>query len=347
MIHEFKAIINAYSQWAPQQKAVLATIVKVKGSAYRKEGTRMLVFENGNTIGAISGGCVEKEVVMQSASIFKNKENFKIVEYDGRYRLGCEGVIYVLLEAFSISKENLELIQQYLNKRIPFRISSYFEIQKNNASGFGSVIQLEANKNIPVSAQPVKITKNSSCYTQQIKPNFRLWIIGAEHDAIPLCNFAANLGWEVIVVASLKHPKTIKDFPLAYQIINEDLHTIALNTIDKQTAIVLMQHNFAKDLMSLIALKNTSPLYLGILGSKSRKERLLNAFIERHLEVKDEFLAQIYGPAGIDLGAETPEEIAISIVTEVLAISRKSNIQHLNNKSPKPASKYLKHSSCR
>lgn len=332
MIHEFKAILKAYSQQEPQQKAVLATIVEVKGSAYRREGTRMLVFENGDTVGAISGGCVEKEVVLQSASIFERKQHYKIMAYDGRYRLGCEGVIYILLEAFSISKENIELIQQYFKKRISFNIVSYFDIQKNKTNGYGSVIQLGAHKSISVSGQPVTITKNLSSYTQLIQPGFRLWIIGAEHDALPLCNFAVNLGWEVTVVASPQHPKTPKDFPLAHQIINDAFHTINLDHIDKQTAIVLMQHNFAKDLRALMALKNTTPAYIGVLGSVTRKERLLNAFIERYLEVEDEFLAQIYGPAGINIGAETPEEIAISIITEILAIARKSKVQHLSFK---------------
>ena len=103
MIHELKEIIN--QALANQQKGlknVLATVVYLEGSSYRKPGVRMLISEDLNTVGAVSGGCVEKEIIHRANSVFLNNQS-KIITYDGRYKLGCEGILYILLEPFFIS----------------------------------------------------------------------------------------------------------------------------------------------------------------------------------------------------------------------------------------------------
>ena len=100
MIHELKKIFQVHETSAKASlKSVLATVVALDGSSYRKPGVRMLILENGYTVGAVSGGCVEKEIVRQTASVFSSGEA-KIMTYDGRYRLGCEGILYILLEPF-------------------------------------------------------------------------------------------------------------------------------------------------------------------------------------------------------------------------------------------------------
>ena len=98
MTHEFKNIIASHVEAKKLGlKTVLVTVVDLDGSSYRKPGVRMLVLENENMIGAVSGGCVEKEILRQSKSVFKTGKS-KIMTYDGRFRLGCEGFLYILLE---------------------------------------------------------------------------------------------------------------------------------------------------------------------------------------------------------------------------------------------------------
>ena len=104
MTHEFKNIVEEALVAAKKGiKSVLATVVALDGSSYRRPGVRMLILEDGKMIGAVSGGCVEKEVLLQSESVFKTGQS-KVMTYDGRYRLGCEGVLYILIEQFNPSK---------------------------------------------------------------------------------------------------------------------------------------------------------------------------------------------------------------------------------------------------
>ena len=126
MTHELKKIVSAYE--AAQKsgiKAVLATVVALKGSSYRRPGVRMLVLENGKMIGAVSGGCVEKEVFRQSKRVFETGVS-KVMTYDGRYRLGCEGILYILLEPFKPNTLFLNTFWEAINKRQSFEVSSRF-----------------------------------------------------------------------------------------------------------------------------------------------------------------------------------------------------------------------------
>ena len=92
MTHELKKLVQAFTDAKERGlKSVLVTVVALDGSSYRKPGVRMLVLENGKMIGAVSGGCVEKEILIQSQSVFESTIS-KVMTYDGRYRLGCEGV---------------------------------------------------------------------------------------------------------------------------------------------------------------------------------------------------------------------------------------------------------------
>ena len=104
MIHELKEIINqALINQEKGLKNVLASVVFLDGSSYRKPGVRMLISEDLNSVGAVSGGCVEKEIIHRSKAVFENN-TAKIITYDGRFRLGCEGILYILLEPFTIKK---------------------------------------------------------------------------------------------------------------------------------------------------------------------------------------------------------------------------------------------------
>lgn len=333
MTFEFKNILQSY-KLAKQlrQKTVLATVVAVDGSSYRGAGVRMLVLENEAIVGAISGGCVEKEVIRQSQSVFKTGTP-KMMTYDGRFRLGCEGVLYVLLEVFSLDESEIKSIERTIIQREEFVVKSHYNIEENKLQK-GSSLKLNKGDIISFSGKEYITSLDSkyATFSEKMIPCFRLVIIGTEHDAASLCLQASNLGWEVIIVASPDSGKQIGDFPGASELLKLASDSLAISKIDSQTAFVLMNHNYAKDLLYLKALKDTTPIYIGLLGPSKRKEQMLSAFIEYHLEVEEDFLDVIYGPAGLDIGGETPQEIAISIISEIIAVTQRKKVCHLQDK---------------
>lgn len=326
MTHEFKEIIKAYTL-ARQQgiPAVMATVVDVEGSSYRRPGVGMLILENGITKGAVSGGCVEKEVFRQAQSVFQTGTP-KVMTYDGKYRLGCEGVLYILIETFDINQKLINTILGKLKSRNVFKISSFYSKTENPNDNMGSVVQFEEGEKIVFSHRIDKTMLHEestlACFQRDMQPCFRLVIVGAEHDAIELCKLASTTGWEIEIVNSPKSPKQLEDFPGASKVHNSSPDNLRIEHVDNQTAFVLMTHNFAKDSLYLQAIMCLKPIYIGLLGPARRREKLLSALIEYNPDITEEFMNAIHGPAGLNLGAETPQEIAISIIAEILSIIR-------------------------
>ncbi len=329
MTHELKTIVQHFE--ARQENAILATVVALDGSSYRRPGVRMLIFENGDMIGAVSGGCVEKEVLRQAQSVFTTGVS-RVMIYDGRYRLGCEGVLYILLEPFQPDHSFLSEFWKTIESRRSFYIRSYFQKEQGDDSGYHSVFQFGENV-LPVS-QNIEIKQNLSIFEQEMHPCFQLLIIGAEHDAVQLCKYAALTGWEVSVVANPREEKTKKDFPGIHRLIQVEPETFQYS-LDNQTAVVIMTHSFVKDLQFVMALKEEHCAYLGLLGPYNRREKLFDELLERFPDISEDFLEQIHGPAGIDIGAETPQEIAISILSEILSVVNNKEPQLLKDKMGK------------
>ena len=332
MTHEFKNIVEeASTAKSKGLKSVLASVVALDGSSYRRPGVRMLILENGKMIGAVSGGCVEKEILLQSETVFKTG-TAKIMTYDGRYRLGCEGVLYILLEIFNPNKAFLNAFQNSLKERNAFEIQSHFEKKEGIFSGVGTQVKIN-NKAFSVSGNNLENqNKSGLTFHQKMPPCFKLMIIGAEHDAVQLCKYAALTGWEVSIISGASEAKSISDFPGAYSFYTISPEQMDVKLIDKQTAIVLMTHNFATDLRYLVALKDTNPNYIGLLGPAKRREDLLSQFIEYCPNIEDDFLDKIHGPAGLNIGSETPQEIAVSIISEILCVIRKEEPISLSKK---------------
>ncbi|WP_282160752.1 XdhC family protein [Ulvibacterium marinum] len=320
MTHELKKIVEAYREaHAKGVKTVLATVVALKGSSYRRPGVSMLIREDGQMIGAVSGGCVEKEVFRQSDSVFRTQIP-KVMTYDGRYRLGCEGILYILIEPFRPSSEFLDQFFKILKDRTSFRMLSYFEERDMIDHHLGSVLQI-GSATLPF-RDGLQKKREFQVFEQKLTPCFKLLIIGAEHDAVQLCSYASLTGWEVTIVAPPSEEKRLGDFPGAQELLTIEPETLPVNTIDETTAIVIMTHSYVKDLKYLMVLKATRPTYLGLLGPAERREKLLAELIERLPEIDEDFVENIHGPTGLDIGAETAQEIAIAILAEVLSVAR-------------------------
>lgn len=335
MTFEFKNCISNFKK-AKQKglKTVLASLIALDGSSYRKPGVRMLLIEDGTMVGAVSGGCVEKEILRQSTSVFKTNEP-KIMIYDGRYRLGCEGTLYILIEPFNPSIDFITEFKKAIEERKSFKIKSFYSKEAGTDLNWGSFISFDKKNWIGFSENSTIEEKerfSNLVFEQKLAPCFRLVIIGSEHDAVQLTLFASLLGWEVVIVTNAANQQTINDFPGAIELIQVEPNLLQLNWINEQTAIVFMTHSYAKDLQYLLALKNSNPCYIGLLGPFKRREKMLNDLIEQFPEIEGSFLEKIYGPAGLNIGAETSQEIAISIISEILSITRQQKPDFLKNK---------------
>ena len=154
-----------------------------------------------------------------------------------------------------------------------------------------------------------------------MQPQVALVVVGAGNDALPVVDMAAIMGWHITVVDGRSTHANQKRFAKAHQIIvakpGEAFKQLA---IDGRTVFILMTHNFNYDLAMLEALLRADCSYIGTLGPRSRLERLVKALQEQGCTLSAAQMAAIYGPTGLDIGAEAPEEIALSILAEIKAV---------------------------
>jgi xanthine dehydrogenase accessory factor len=332
MTHEIKLLFETLKTWQNLgKKSVLVTVVDLEGSSYRRPGVRMVINEDGVSVGAVSGGCVEKEIGTQAQSAFQSGIA-KLMTYDGRLRVGCEGVIYILIEPVYLSEELLNDFEYLLKNRKSFRTDSFYYSTPGEHKNTGTLMLLNGKTySLNPSFNANQIT-DQKCFSQSFKALFQLYIFGAEYDAVQLCQAAKLLGWEVTIVASAEESKSCDYFPGAANLISPSFQNIDTSVLDEQTAVVLMTHSFNKDVQYLIALKDIKPAYLGMVGSINRRERVLSMLMEYNPDISPEFIEQIYSPAGVNIGAESSSEIAVSIMAEILSKVRNKKPEALRNK---------------
>lgn len=331
MIHELKEFFYAsYRAYQQKIKCVLISVIELNGSSYRKPGVRMLLLENGKMIGAVSGGCVEKEIKRQAESVLKTGHS-KIMEYDGRLRLGCEGILKILIESFSINYKALEKFQAVLKERVEVEACSYYSEKK--PFEYNSHTVFKANNKEILKGNTKLAFQEYSVFKQVLPPEFQLFLFGVEHDAQALSQFAHLSGWKVIIIDTLQGQVDVTDFPGASQLLRLNEDDIPNLKIDKQSAVVIMTHSFIKDLKYLLKLKEKDFGYLGVLGAKKRREKLINHLFEYCPEIENSFIDKIHSPCGLDIGAITPQEISVSIIAEILAVSRNKQPQSLTKNS--------------
>lgn len=332
MTHELKHLFETLIAWQKAgKKAVFISVVALDGTSYRRPGVRMIISENGEMLGAVSGGCVENEINRQAQSVFQNGKA-KVMTYDGRLRIGCEGIITILIEPVFISDDLIRDFHIHIKSRNPFQMESHFLHEVGEYHNAGSTIKINGRRH---QLHPLFSEMDSpglQIFKQDFESLFQLFIFGAEHDAVQLSQAARLLGWEVTVVASPDEAKSCDFFPGAGALITPAYNEINSLGIDQQTAVVLMTHSFNKDVQYLMALKDKKPAYLGLLGSFKRRERVMNMVLDYMPDISYDFLEQIHGPAGINIGAESASEIAVSILAEILGVIRQQNPVSLRNK---------------
>ncbi len=311
---------------------VLAMIVNVEGSAYRKEGSWMLFQEDGTRLGAISGGCLENDLQNRALSLFETGK-VEVVQYDlsaeddlgwGR-GAGCNGVVSVLLRDIDRDfRRFLSLAYQKLLDKEPV----LFIQSMNILNDYGGITQ-SGNRygsrqvEIPFEMDAIisfqhragqEVICDESVYVQFIWPDPSLYIIGAGADARPLARLAQDVGYAVHLLDWRQSLCNEVNFPTALSIrIGDVRKLVATMQFSPLDSMVIMTHDFQRDMNIIQQIRGTQLLYVGILGSKKRTTRLFGGEIPKG----------VYSPIGLSIDADGPEEIAVSVVAELIAVRRR------------------------
>jgi xanthine dehydrogenase accessory factor len=353
---EIKEIIKAYNDCtSAEKKTALVSVVHLDGSSYRRPGARMLINDEGQLTGAISGGCLEGDA-LRKAMLVIAQQNSKLVTYDTSdeddvsvgVQLGCAGIIQVLFEPIDVNAaiNPLLLLQKAIAKRQQSVLVTLFSIQEKNKPQIGTCLLIEEDKTItgkiPIVAiedavmkdiEKMMQTKSSSfinytadgivytAFIEFLQPTVSLIVVGAGNDAIPMVNIADSIGWEPRVVDGRNTHAKPERFTSACQVlVSKPENVLEQITIDEQTVFVLMTHNYNYDLAMLRALLQREVKYIGMLGPKKKLMRMLDELKDAGIKLTDKQMNSIYGPVGLDIGAETAEEIALSIIAEIKAM---------------------------
>jgi xanthine/CO dehydrogenase XdhC/CoxF family maturation factor len=349
---EIRDIIKAWMVALQEGKqSALATVVHVEGSSYRRPGARMLVTEDGELTGAISGGCLEGDALRKALMVISGGKK-KLVTYDTTgeddamlgVQLGCNGIVHILFEPVDAKDPNnpVRLLQQVAEKRSGAVITTLFSLKTDLQPGtcflyrdtvlFNQVpaclylgLLAEVEHAFEAKSSVIKLLKedenNINAFIEFIAPPVTVVIAGAGNDAIPLVDICHILGWETIVVDGRASHANTRRFQKATKVLVVKPPEVLKNiNVDAQTVFVLMTHNYNYDIALLKALLEVDFRYAGLLGPKKKLDRMLDELREQDVKFSESQLSKLYGPVGLNIGAETPEEIALSIVAEIKTV---------------------------
>ena len=289
-MNEVQCIVEAFdSASARGERCALATVVSVEGSAYRGPGARMLVTESGTSTGTISAGCLESDVVEHARRVIRTGHS-KLVEYNNAAAsdemvwglgLGCNGIVRVLVEPVPPGSRHIELLRRSREEEV-MMIHEY----------------------------------SSGTFSEMLLPPVPLVVFGAGPDALPIVQLARDLGWRTEIVDPQAREASRSRFAIADKITlarPADIHSYV--AVTERTMALLMSHNYEHDRAFLRFLLASPARYIGVMGPRARTQRMLT-----DLSALDTDLIRLHSPVGLDIGANGPTEIALSIVAEMRAV---------------------------
>lgn len=335
------------------EPAALATVIAVAGSTYRRPGAKMLITAQGSVAGGVSGGCLEHDVIERAQHVIKTGKAC-VVPYDSSadddivwgLGLGCRGVVHVLIERLETGTVNpVSFLAHCMQRRHTGVIATLIAVQGNSRAQLGERLMIHQGEDEPITniadgalqrviLERARAAMQSGSQLQAIdlldarcevffevfEPPLPLVVFGAGHDAEPLVRFARELGWHITVVDHRRANLAMAQHWQADNVIF--VHPRELQgkvRLDERTAAVLMYHNYLDDLAALKhALQSPAP-YVGVLGPKQRTQRLLDELERDGNDMTSSQRARLFGPVGLDIGADNPQEIALAIVAEILA----------------------------
>ena len=353
---EIKEIIKSFDEAIKENhQCALATVVHVDGSSYRRPGARMLVTDEGRLTGAISGGCLEGDALRKALLVLHQQQSMLVTydtndEDDAKFGagLGCNGIIQVLIEPILKSQPDnpIELLRSILDSRENAVLTTVFSLQQKREAQTGTCMLIKNDQIISLlgAGDPIKdfllsdakrvlnfgtsafrhytYAKNDvNAFIEIIKPPVSLVVIGAGNDTIPLIEMANVLGWETTIADGRPSYAKPEKFVSSCKVIVAKPETVLEKIhMDEQTVFVLMTHNYPYDLAMLKEIIKSNTRYIGSLGPRKKIERMINDLEQEGIYLTSEQIRNIYGPSGLDIGAETPEEIALSILAEIKSV---------------------------
>jgi xanthine/CO dehydrogenase XdhC/CoxF family maturation factor len=353
---EINEILERVAAFDDDERAILATVIDVRGSGYRLPGARMLILPSGETCGTVSGGCLEADVLERAKRVL-DTGRAEVFVYDTTndegsvfsLNMGCRGVIRILLESVGKNDTIIETFRIAVQQRERQTVATLIDANTGVEARLGGRtvyrgVENFTSEGLPdflVGIEPLHDEIESFYYTgaehcyrtlgtpegsfefalENIQTPISVMLFGAGADAVPFVRIAAELGWQVTVH---DHRAAFLDpgrFPAARDIVLQNVDEIPGNiAADSRTAAVIMTHNYTRDRTILPDLLRSEVFYLGALGPKRRTEQLLEEItLAGHAFSHDQF-ARLFAPAGLDIGADSPESIALSIIGEIQAV---------------------------
>lgn len=326
-------ILEQYRQLS-DEPAVLATVVAVRGSAYRRPGARMLICPDGSRVGMISGGCLDKDVARNAAAwtaagprTVSYDTRGTLLEPQGPYGSGCDGVVDILLEPLGEGNV-LDVVGA------AFAVGETARFATCYASPSSSVGRRVAATQGAAAPAPVQaalerasthrartvLCGDERWLVEQVRPPVQLAVLGVGDDARPLVAAAAALGWEVRVAGASETAATRARFPAAARVVAGPVEGwLDALGVGPQTYVVVMTHSYRKDLTLLPQLLDGPAAWIGLMGPRSRTMGLMRELVERGCSPTRWDLARVQTPVGVDLGADEPEEVAMSVLAGLIA----------------------------
>ncbi|MBI1753275.1 MAG: XdhC family protein [Acidobacteria bacterium] len=302
----------------------LATLLRVEGSSYRRPGARLLLDRSGPLRGSLSGGCLEGDVHARAMEAIQEGRPW-LMQYDLRGDAdlvwgsgsGCEGLLDILVEPLQGFPEWMSWVEMAWASRAPLSLHTDL-----SAEGLG------------VRSIPEGERASASGFLETFDPPTALWIMGAGDDSRPLVRMARELGWFVGVLDHRPAFARAERFPGADAVwAGHPAKLLRTLPLDPRSAVVLMTHHYAKDLESLRLLLPSPAGYLGLMGSRTRSAKLLAELAQEGLQPSERF----HTPVGLDLGATTPETIALAVLAEIQASLQGRSAQPLGLKAASAA----------
>jgi xanthine/CO dehydrogenase XdhC/CoxF family maturation factor len=321
-VSEIDAILEAAAERRVRgERMALATVVSVRGSSYRRPGARLLVPEEGSPIGLISGGCLEEEAARLAREALDLDEPMLVTidhsaEGDELWGmgLGCRGVIELLAEPPEMAAETLDALRAARVEGRPSYLLTGLDGERRRLTATEADALGERAALAVAHGRPTLI---GEAVLDPILPPLHLVVCGAGPDAGPLVAGALRQGWRVDVVDPRRTWLRPDRFPGARLLDVEPAEAADAAGAGEWTAAVVMSHDYLRDAAFVGGFIGRRVTYLGILGPRDRTDRLL-AELETAPSAAD--LAVLHAPAGLDIGADGAEQVATSIVAEILAV---------------------------
>ncbi len=349
---ELPGLIDAIA--ALREPAVLATLVRVKGSSYRKPGARMLFNAEGLQKGLISAGCLETDVLARAESVLAGARP-KLALYDMGSDLdlvwgtgmGCEGRVEVLLQRVEPGPAPacLKHCAELLAARKPGVLATVFEVRGQGPAQTGEQFFFSEDgesllpedpdlKNRLIEAARAALLRGAATAAtvilaqgelevllEPVLSPYALWICGAGEHGRPLARLAKSLGWFVGIVDHRPALATPERFPEADRIVVGHPPAVLEGLpFDRRSAALVISHVYEPDRRMLARLLEMPLAYVGLQGNRRRCAKLLTEIAEASGPLSEDQQSRLYAPAGLDLGAEGPEAIALSMLAEVQAV---------------------------